>query len=56
MNLKQQVKVLLSFLDEQKYKTKQSDKDYWVWDKKEGDWILIKGSEFDSSRHSKEPN
>jgi len=43
-----------SFLDEQNT-TKQSDKDYWVWDKKEGDWILIKGSEFDSSRHSKEP-
>ena len=42
------------FLDEQNTR-EQSDKDYWVWDKQEKDWILIKGSEFDASKHSKEP-
>ena len=42
------------FLDDQNTTT-QADKDYWVWDKGDQDWILIKGSEFDSSKHSKEP-
>lgn len=43
-----------AFLDK-KLQGKQADKDYWVWDKNEGNWDLIKGSEFDSSKHSKEP-
>ena len=42
------------FLDKQLQKT-QADKDYWVWNKNDGDWELIKGSEFDSTKHSKEP-
>ena len=42
------------FLDKKLQKT-QADKDYWVWDKTDGDWDLIKGSQFDSTKHSKEP-
>jgi hypothetical protein len=42
------------FLDNKTKKT-QADKDYWVWDKASQDYILIKGSEFDPSKHSKEP-
>ena len=42
------------FLDSKNTKA-QSDKDYWVWDKGDQDWVLIKGSEFDPSKHSKEP-
>ena len=42
------------FLDSKNTKA-QSDKDYWVWDKGDQDWILIKGSKFDPSKHSKEP-
>ena len=42
------------FLDSKNTKA-QADKDYWVWDKGDQDWILIKGSEFDPSKHSKEP-
>ena len=42
------------FLDKKLQKT-QADKDYWVWSKDDGDWILIKGSEFEADKHSKEP-
>ena len=42
------------FLDNQNKKT-QADKNYWVWHKGDQDWILIKGSDFDPSKHSKEP-
>jgi len=43
-----------AFLDKKLQKT-QADKNYWVWSKEDEDWILIKGSEFDASKHSKEP-
>ena len=43
-----------AFLDKKLQKT-QADKDYWVWSKEDEDWLLIKGSEFDASKHSKEP-